>query len=190
MKRCNFSETIWGFAALSNLHLDIDVLHTKKKSDCFSGLDNLRNLTLNFSTRIITSFFISCPELVNLKIIAPCTTRTSGIVVVAPKLREVYCVGIFEVTLSAHELENAHFTISDLYKLEPSPFYNLKYVKLPQGYEESSISTTLKKYLLGGNPRATMVTELPQPQAIDTTHGAFDMSFKLLIVSLVIRVIE
>ncbi|KAK1402928.1 hypothetical protein POM88_002533 [Heracleum sosnowskyi] len=113
MKRCNFSETVWGFVALSNLHLDIDVLHTKKKSDCFSGLDNLRNLTLNFSTRIITSFFISCPELVNLKIIAPCTTRTSEIVVVAPKLREVYCVSIFEVTLSAHELENVILKLRD-----------------------------------------------------------------------------
>ncbi|KAK1352172.1 hypothetical protein POM88_053676 [Heracleum sosnowskyi] len=43
-----------------------------------------------------------------------------------------------------------------------SPFYNLKYVKLPKGYKESSISTTMRKFLLGCSPGATIVTGLPQ----------------------------
>ncbi|KAK1361508.1 hypothetical protein POM88_045982 [Heracleum sosnowskyi] len=44
----------------------------------------------------------------------------------------------------------------------PSPFYNLKIVKLPPGYEESSMSCSLRTYLLGVSPKATIVTTLPQ----------------------------
>ncbi|XP_074344366.1 uncharacterized protein LOC141683527 [Apium graveolens] len=44
----------------------------------------------------------------------------------------------------------------------PSPFYDLKYVKLPCGCNEGSISSTLKSYLLGGSPTATIVAALPQ----------------------------
>ncbi|KAK1403025.1 hypothetical protein POM88_002630 [Heracleum sosnowskyi] len=42
----------------------------------------------------------------------------------------------------------------------PSPFHNLKYVKLPHEYTESSISKSLKSYLLGGSSTATVVTTL------------------------------
>ncbi|KAL1803113.1 hypothetical protein ACET3Z_031760 [Daucus carota] len=55
------------------------------------------------------------------------------------------------------------YTVSNHLGRVPSPFKNLKYVKLPQGNKESGISTTLRKYLLGGNPRVTIVTSLPQP---------------------------
>ncbi|KAK1348655.1 hypothetical protein POM88_054955 [Heracleum sosnowskyi] len=44
----------------------------------------------------------------------------------------------------------------------PSPFYNLKIVKLPPGYEESSMSCSLRTYLLGVSPKDTIVTTLPQ----------------------------
>lgn len=52
--------------------------------------------------------------------------------------------------------------IYDLLEHVSSPFNNLKYVKLPQGCRESSISGTTKSYLLGGSPGATMVTSLPK----------------------------
>ncbi|KAK1402925.1 hypothetical protein POM88_002530 [Heracleum sosnowskyi] len=60
----------------------------------------------------------------------------------------------------------------------PSPFKNLKHVKLPRGCEESSISTALRKYLLGGNPGATFVTALPQVcmDLADTTSN-IEISF-------------
>ncbi|XP_074363863.1 uncharacterized protein LOC141704523 [Apium graveolens] len=44
----------------------------------------------------------------------------------------------------------------------PSPFCKLQYVKLPRGFKESSISSALRSYLLGGSPKATIVKELPQ----------------------------
>ncbi|KAK1385472.1 hypothetical protein POM88_023207 [Heracleum sosnowskyi] len=44
----------------------------------------------------------------------------------------------------------------------PSPFYNLKRVKLPRGYKVSSMSSALRSYILGGSPRATIVTTLSQ----------------------------
>ncbi|XP_017255629.1 putative F-box/FBD/LRR-repeat protein At4g03220 [Daucus carota subsp. sativus] len=40
----------------------------------------------------------------------------------------------------------------------PSPFYDLKFVKLPRGCNEANISSTLRSYLLGGSPTATIVT--------------------------------
>ncbi|KAK1403015.1 F-box domain-containing protein [Heracleum sosnowskyi] len=52
--------------------------------------------------------------------------------------------------------------ISDDLASKPSPFHNLKYVKLPQDYNESSISTALRSYLLGGSSRGTIVTSPPR----------------------------
>ncbi|KAL1832212.1 hypothetical protein ACET3Z_001863 [Daucus carota] len=52
--------------------------------------------------------------------------------------------------------------VSDFLAHFPSPFYNLKYVKLPKGYQQSSLSGTLKGYLLGGSPEASIVTALTQ----------------------------
>ncbi|KAK1361495.1 hypothetical protein POM88_045969 [Heracleum sosnowskyi] len=37
------------------------------------------------------------------------------------------------------------------------PFYNLKYLKLPPGCEETSISSIVRQYLLGGSPSAIIV---------------------------------
>ncbi|KAL1821034.1 hypothetical protein ACET3Z_015903 [Daucus carota] len=52
--------------------------------------------------------------------------------------------------------------ISSLLVGLPSPFFKLKHVKLPRGFEESTISCALRSYLLGGSPNATFVTKLPQ----------------------------
>ncbi|XP_074332203.1 uncharacterized protein LOC141669480 isoform X2 [Apium graveolens] len=52
--------------------------------------------------------------------------------------------------------------ISDFLASLSSPFLNLKYLKLPEDYKESNISSALRSYLLGGSPRATIVKSLPQ----------------------------
>ncbi|KAK1365858.1 hypothetical protein POM88_041419 [Heracleum sosnowskyi] len=52
--------------------------------------------------------------------------------------------------------------ISDLLVSLPSPFYNLKFVKLPWGFKESSISSALRNYLLGGSPKAAIGTKFPE----------------------------
>ncbi|XP_074347836.1 uncharacterized protein LOC141686684 isoform X3 [Apium graveolens] len=51
----------------------------------------------------------------------------------------------------------------------PSPFRNLKCVKLPRGYKESTMSSALRSYLLGGSPRATIVSTLSQDNMIPHT---------------------
>ncbi|XP_074347889.1 uncharacterized protein LOC141686739 isoform X1 [Apium graveolens] len=58
------------------------------------------------------------------------------------------------------ELETikAFSSISAFLVSYPSPFYNLKYVKLPHGCEEAAISSNLRSYLLGASPTATIVT--------------------------------
>ncbi|XP_074346073.1 uncharacterized protein LOC141684836 isoform X2 [Apium graveolens] len=52
--------------------------------------------------------------------------------------------------------------VSSFLERFPSPFYNLKYVKLPHGCKETSISAALKSYLIDGSPTATFVTSLHQ----------------------------
>ncbi|KAK1356130.1 hypothetical protein POM88_049386 [Heracleum sosnowskyi] len=54
----------------------------------------------------------------------------------------------------------------------PSPFYNLKYVKLAKGCEVESISSTLRSYLLAGSPSATFLTTLQQKNMIPHTEVA------------------
>ncbi|KAL8104614.1 hypothetical protein AgCh_028727 [Apium graveolens] len=60
---------------------------------------------------------------------------------------------------SRHEM--ALSSISNLLVSSPSPFYNLKYVKLPNGFE-ASLSSIVRSYLLGGSPTATIVSTVPQ----------------------------
>ncbi|KAK1378370.1 hypothetical protein POM88_025114 [Heracleum sosnowskyi] len=48
-----------------------------------------------------------------------------------------------------------------------SPFYNLKYIKLPHGCEESCISSSVRQYLLGGSPNATFVKSSSQMQKVN-----------------------
>ena len=62
-------------------------------------------------------------------------------------------LGVFFQALSA---------VSKLLVQVPSPFYQLKHVKVPQEHKDSSISADLKRYLLGRSPEATIVTKLPQ----------------------------
>ncbi|XP_017234938.1 uncharacterized protein LOC108208869 [Daucus carota subsp. sativus] len=52
--------------------------------------------------------------------------------------------------------------LSDFLVQTSSPFFMLEHVKVPHGYEESSMSTYLKWFLLGCCPKATIITILPQ----------------------------
>ncbi|KAK1377068.1 hypothetical protein POM88_033261 [Heracleum sosnowskyi] len=58
--------------------------------------------------------------------------------------------------------------VSDYFVRFSSPFYNLKYVKVPEEYKESSMPPCLKSYLLGGSPKATIVTTLTQNTCSNT----------------------
>ncbi|KAK1402933.1 hypothetical protein POM88_002538 [Heracleum sosnowskyi] len=210
VKRCKLPEEVWDFPNLLSLELD-DVRLPENMDDFFSALVSVRDVTLYFTKRFKHDFTICCPQLVHLKIGTRLISSSFDreIMVVAPKLYEFCCMGIFKVILDVDELENASIKVWDtnqfnnatlrqkmlayrpfintLSKLKianiltldsamieglsavlvyltrvPSPFKNLKHVKLPRGCEESSISTALRKYLLGGNPGATFVTALPQ----------------------------
>lgn len=44
--------------------------------------------------------------------------------------------------------------ISNILEHLRSPFYNLKYFKLPRGFKESSMSSSMSQYLLSGSPGA------------------------------------
>ncbi|KAL8118891.1 hypothetical protein AgCh_016401 [Apium graveolens] len=52
----------------------------------------------------------------------------------------------------------------------PSPFCKVKYVKLPEEYKKSSISSAVRSYLLGGSPKATIVASLLQNNMIPQTE--------------------
>ncbi|KAK1364750.1 hypothetical protein POM88_040311 [Heracleum sosnowskyi] len=65
------------------------------------------------------------------------------------------------LTLDSKTIE-ALSAVSDFLVSSPSPFSNLKYVKVPSGYNESSIFTNLKCYLLSCSPKATIITTLPE----------------------------
>ncbi|KAK1373438.1 hypothetical protein POM88_029631 [Heracleum sosnowskyi] len=70
------------------------------------------------------------------------------------------------------EVIEALLLIFDFLASFPSPFYALKCVKLPHGCNEASISYTLRSYLLGGSPTATIVTASPQNNMIPCTKAA------------------
>ncbi|XP_074357989.1 uncharacterized protein LOC141697483 [Apium graveolens] len=115
MRRCKLPETVWDLPALLNIELN-DVLFPENKSDFFSAFVNLRDLTLNFTDTITKDCFISCPQLVNLKvstIVSTPITFDSEVVVTTPKLQGLYCVGILPVTLNVEELESVSVKLWD-----------------------------------------------------------------------------
>ncbi|KAK1385519.1 hypothetical protein POM88_023254 [Heracleum sosnowskyi] len=69
------------------------------------------------------------------------------------------------LTLDSGTIE-ALSSVSKFLAQFPSPFYQLKHVKVPQGHNESSLSTDLKRYILGRSPKATIVTILPQASRV------------------------
>ncbi|XP_074343887.1 uncharacterized protein LOC141683088 [Apium graveolens] len=208
LARCDMPETVWHLPALISLQMD-DVLFQRNMNEFFSVLVRLQCLTLSFRKKNMQECFISCPNLVNLELrtsMSTTSTLTGNIVVMAPNLCNVSCVGIFPIMCGVSKLENVNIklqgcfkekskvpleklkqyyqrfifmfpglgtakiltldletieslaAISDFLARFPSPFYNLRHVKLPKGYHESSLSSTMKGYLLGGSPEASIMT--------------------------------
>ncbi|KAK1354262.1 hypothetical protein POM88_047518 [Heracleum sosnowskyi] len=86
------------------------------------------------------------------------------------KLKEIY-KDLYYVLSEFHSAKNLHLELETIEALSliadhlvhsPSPFRNLKYVKLPLGCEELNICSTLRSYLLGGSPTATFIKAWPQ----------------------------
>ncbi|KAK1400633.1 hypothetical protein POM88_000238 [Heracleum sosnowskyi] len=77
------------------------------------------------------------------------------------------------LTLDLETIKALSAVLDFLVKPPPKPFYNLKYLKVPQGYRETSMSTRLKSCLFGRSPKATVVTTLPQENMIPGTEAAF-----------------
>lgn len=115
LKRCTLPETVWNFPALLSLELD-DVPLRDNMTDYFSALVNVRDVTLYFTKKYIQDCIISCPQLVRVKIGTRLLTSFNlnrEIMVVAPKLRELCCIGILMVTVNVHELENVSIKLWD-----------------------------------------------------------------------------
>ncbi|XP_074342519.1 uncharacterized protein LOC141680106 [Apium graveolens] len=66
----------------------------------------------------------------------------------------------------------ALFEISDVLVHLRCPFYNLKYLKLPYGCDESILSKPLRQYILSGSPLATIVKTLSQEFYCKTMHNS------------------
>ncbi|KAK1370520.1 hypothetical protein POM88_036612 [Heracleum sosnowskyi] len=186
----NIPLKVWNFPALLSLELDYVDFPTNM-SDIFPTLVNLQNLTVYFTRSSMEQHHaISCPRLLNLNIrIHRSNSFYGNTKVLAPKLCNFTCLVILSVTFEVPELENVKImlhglgnvknltlgldsmkalsVISDL--ASSSPFYELKYVKLPHGNNESSLSSALRSYLIGGSPRATIVTTVPQSNMIPRT---------------------
>ncbi|KAL1832235.1 hypothetical protein ACET3Z_001886 [Daucus carota] len=226
LARCKLPSEIGDFSALSTLTLD-DVEFQENETNLFPALVNLRNLTWFFRQGLIKAdCVINCPQLVNLNIYAYAyvtafNNHSGKFMLVAPKIRNISCVGLFPITFGLSQLESVNMkirdrtdgrktipgsklmniyyrgftymfqslgstkiltldletievlsSISDSLVNSPPPFYNLKYVKVPKGCKESSLSTDLKCYLLGRSPEATIVTELPQKNIVPHSEAA------------------
>ncbi|KAL8103627.1 hypothetical protein AgCh_027995 [Apium graveolens] len=102
-----------------------------------------------------------------------------------PNLRGVLVTNIsdpFKIMFS--ELGGAKILALDLVTLQAlsefsdilvhlhSPFPNLKYLKLPYGCKESYLSSSVRQYLLGGSPHATIVQTLSQEDVISQVAPA------------------
>ncbi|KAK1372650.1 hypothetical protein POM88_028843 [Heracleum sosnowskyi] len=119
----------------------------------------------NFSSVGIFPIMCGVSKLENVNIkLRGCFKQKSKVLL--EKLKQYYQRFIFMfpglgsakiLTLDLETIE-ALAAVSDFLARFPSPFYNLRHVKLPMGYHESSLSSTMKGYLLGGSPEASIVT--------------------------------
>ncbi|KAK1378625.1 hypothetical protein POM88_025369 [Heracleum sosnowskyi] len=119
----------------------------------------------------IMSFMDTSSQLVNLEIKAPLGTANASVwkvEVLAPKLCNFSAVELGGAKILALDLVTvqALSEISDILIHLRSPFPNLKYLKLPYGCKESDISSSVRQYLLGGSPHATIVKTLPRDDVI------------------------
>ncbi|XP_074373075.1 uncharacterized protein LOC141713516 isoform X1 [Apium graveolens] len=184
----NMSDIFTALVSLENLTLYFEKVTLK---DCFVPCPELVNLEIRsryyqYNECFKSNIVVSAPKLRNFTSVGIFTVNfeVSDLENVKIKLRG----WIDEQDFSPNQLKQYHRRFSQMLpglggakilNLEmetikalssisaflvsyPSPFYNLKYVKLPHGCEEAAISSNLRSYLLGASPTATIVTTLPE----------------------------
>ncbi|WOG83061.1 hypothetical protein DCAR_0102235 [Daucus carota subsp. sativus] len=110
----------WDLPALNTLHLTSYYNnHVENETNLFPALVNLRNLTWFFRQGLIKAdCVINCPQLVNLNIYAytyvtAFNNHSGNFILVAPKIRNISCVGLFPITFGLSQLESVNMKIRD-----------------------------------------------------------------------------
>ncbi|KAK1379530.1 hypothetical protein POM88_026274 [Heracleum sosnowskyi] len=179
----NLSEMLAALVSLQNLKL-----HLMSLKDCNIRCPQLINLKIEtrYYDTIEGNIVVVAPKLTNFTSVGifPITFGDSKLDNVYVKLRgwidgtdftkktfrEYYqrflimLPGLGSAKILNLQLETieALSSISDFLVSCPSPFNNLKYVKLPHGFKEASLTSTVRSYLLDGSPTATIVATVPQ----------------------------
>ncbi|XP_063936142.1 putative FBD-associated F-box protein At5g53640 [Daucus carota subsp. sativus] len=193
----NMSDIFAALVSLQNLTIYFYGSHALSAKDCFINCPQLINLQIitSYSDRGKANIVVAAPKIRNFTSVGifTITFGASKLDTVNIKLKDWINSGSYK-WLHQKELKQdyqrfkfmlpglatAKILKLDLETIEAlslisdflgssSPFYNLKYVKLPHGCKESSISTSLRKYLLGASPTATIVTTFPQNHVIPYT---------------------
>ncbi|KAL1810502.1 hypothetical protein ACET3Z_027492 [Daucus carota] len=197
LEECELQSGVWDLPALTTLDLkhvcgyeDLYRSNSWLKDSLFTCLPALTTLSLDdWNLSQLSSFSLPAPKL--------CNFTAFGILTVTVGVPELENVNISlqgwfgnmeltrrkqfyrRLTVMLSGLGNAKNLTFDLESIEalnkiskvlvslPSPFGKLKYVKLPRGFEESSVSSALRTYLLGGSPNATFVTILPLNNGVE-----------------------
>ena len=184
----NTSDTLAAFVSLQNLTLDMAYAH----EDFFITCPELINLEIKTSLSycdtdtIEGNIMVLSPKLSNFTSVGffPITFGASNLDNVYLKLRgwlnytnssrnklKVYfrrithmLSGLGSAKILHLELETirALSLIADILASSPSPFCNLKCVMLPHGFKEENLSGSLRSYLFGGSPTATILTTTRQ----------------------------
>ncbi|KAK1362704.1 F-box domain-containing protein [Heracleum sosnowskyi] len=177
----NMTEFFSGLVSLQNLTLFFNQVLLK---DCLINCPQLVNLKItNATTRPCGNIMIFSPKICNFTSVGIFSisfglSQLENVYVKlwertrcrAWKLKQYYCrflsmflaFGSAKILSFDSETIKALSTISDIVAQCGSPFSNLKYLKLPEGCEESIICGSIKSYLLNGSPRATIITKTPQ----------------------------
>ncbi|XP_074380501.1 FBD-associated F-box protein At5g38590-like isoform X1 [Apium graveolens] len=123
-------------------------------------------LLCNFSSLGIFSIKVEAPELENVNIKLKDWFSYGGHLNKKKYYQGFTCMlsGLGTAKNISFDLESIK-ALSEIINIQASvssPFINLKYLKLPMEYKESSLSSALRSYLLGGSPRATIVSSVAQ----------------------------
>ncbi|XP_074348922.1 uncharacterized protein LOC141687514 isoform X2 [Apium graveolens] len=183
----NMSEFCRVFQALGNLRSLTLFFWATLRADFVIDCPKLVNLEISYCTNRSGKSIV--------------TSNYGKIKVLAPKIRNFSAVGIFPIKFGVLLLENVSIQLPDGAGVEtgaPSEaklnFYDqvsdmfralsganiltldlktIEHVKVPHGFEESSMSSYLKWYLLGHSSEGTIVTTLPQKNIISHGEAAF-----------------
>ncbi|KAL1804252.1 hypothetical protein DCAR_0935908 [Daucus carota subsp. sativus] len=184
---CKFPRKIWNFPALLSLELDNVVLMwscmdiSAHLQFSFPQLLNL-DIRTRFSDSKV-SFQISAPKLYNFRSVGIFSMRLEAPVLENANMklqgwfgnlewiyRKRYYLRFQDMLSQLGNAKNLTFDlesiealsmISDNFAGKPSPFHNLKCIKLPHECSESSIPGALRSYLIGGSSAGTIVTTFP-----------------------------